>query len=237
MISVCMATFNGERFLRQQMESILSQLSSDDEVLVSDDGSTDNTMIVLESFRDSRIRIFKNSFHSPIKNFEFLVAHANGDIIITSDQDDLWLDGRVKEVVRMHREDNVTLVICKAQTINSNGELIRESFFADDDPVAHSLLYNLYRNPFLGCCLSMKRELLPYILPYPPKIAMHDIWMGLVAQKYFTVAYYGERPLVQYRRYGLNYTSLHRYGFLYKIQYRLYFLIELCRRGRMMHRK
>lgn len=230
-----MATYNGGRFLKQQMESILRQLSADDEVVVSDDGSSDDTLSVLESFGDSRIKVYNNSFHSPVKNFEFAISQAKGDIIITSDQDDVWLDGRVDEVVKMHQEEGVTLVICKAQTVNADGKVLRESFFADENPVAHSLIHNLYKNPYLGCCLSMKRELLPYALPYPERIAMHDIWMGLVAQRYFSVAYYGERPLVQYRRYGLNFTSLHHHSFCHKVKYRLYFLKELFKRGRRLH--
>lgn len=236
MISVCLASFNGEEYIRLQIESILRQLSDEDELIISDDGSSDRTVHIIQSIGDRRIKLYQNHFHSPINNFEFLLGEASGDIIITSDQDDLWLEGRVSEVEKMHNEKDVQLIICKCQTINGEGKVLKESFYSEDDPVSHSLLHNLWKNPYLGCCLSMTKEVIPYILPFPPKIAMHDIWEGLVVQAFFKVAYYGERPLVQYRRHGDNFTTLHKYPISYKIQYRYYFLKELIKRKFKMRR-
>ncbi|MHB9097317.1 MAG: glycosyltransferase, partial [Syntrophales bacterium] len=98
-ISVCMATHNGERFIRRQMETILTQLAPDDEVVISDDSSTDGTLEIVRSFADSRIRLFVgNTFFSPTFNFESALRQARGDIIVLADQDDIWLDNKVMVV-------------------------------------------------------------------------------------------------------------------------------------------
>ncbi len=86
-ISVCMATHNGGRYLRQQLESILRQLGPDDEVVISDDSSTDNTLAIINCFADPRIcTLTNNTFSSPIFNFENALKHATGEIIVLSDQ-------------------------------------------------------------------------------------------------------------------------------------------------------
>ena len=104
MISVCMATYNGERFIVGQIRSILSQLNADDELIISDDGSTDDTTILIEGIGDKRITLLNGGFHSPIKNFENAIKHAKGDVVYLSDQDDLWLPGRVEAALKLHND-------------------------------------------------------------------------------------------------------------------------------------
>jgi glycosyltransferase involved in cell wall biosynthesis len=95
-ISVCMATHNGARFIRRQLETILTQLAPGDEVVISDDSSTDGTLEIIDSFDDPRIRLFTgNTFFGPIFNFENALRKAMGEIIVLADQDDIWLDGKV----------------------------------------------------------------------------------------------------------------------------------------------
>lgn len=98
MVSVCLATYNGEKYIRQQIESILPQLSAADEIVVSDDESTDQTVPILESFNDSRIHIYihkrrneKVVWDYATHNFENALSHAKGDYIFLSDQDDVFL--------------------------------------------------------------------------------------------------------------------------------------------------
>ena len=97
MITVCIATFNGEKYIREQLNSILFQLSLQDEVIVSDDGSTDNTISIIKSFNDKRIKIIDGVHrHSPTLNFENALKEAKGDYIFLADQDDVWKDDKVK---------------------------------------------------------------------------------------------------------------------------------------------
>lgn len=226
MISVCMCTYNGAKYIKEQVESILRELTEDDELIVSDDGSVDDTLQIIEKFNDSRVKILHSTAHSPIYNFEYALMHAKGDYIFLSDQDDVWNKGRVKEALRLHQEFHKDLVLCNAELIDQNGVVFDKSFIKSDDPTDHSLLKNLIHNPYTGNCMSFSRRLLHYILPFPKGIAMHDIWIGLVAQKYLNCAYC-PIPLVKFRRHGQNFTAKHKCSFKYKILYRLKFIKEI----------
>ena len=95
-----MATYNGSKYIRQQVESILIQLSFEDEVIISDDGSLDETLQVLQEIGDIRVKICKNEPpHGVVENFENAIKHAVGDYIFLCDQDDVWMPGKVKKVL------------------------------------------------------------------------------------------------------------------------------------------
>jgi len=89
MISVCIATYNGEKYIKEQLDSIINQLDKNDEIIISDDGSSDNTIKIIESYKDGRIVLYKNSFKNVVLNFEFAIDKSKGDYIFLSDQDDI----------------------------------------------------------------------------------------------------------------------------------------------------
>ena len=90
MISVCMATYNGEKYIQEQIDSILCQLSKDDELVISDDHSTDATCDIIKSYNDRRIKLFLNELAKGVThNFENALLHSKGDIIFLADQDDV----------------------------------------------------------------------------------------------------------------------------------------------------
>ena len=92
-----MATYNGADYLRPHIDSILSQLSDDDELIISDDSSTDATVKIIQEIGDKRIRLLEgNTFRNPIFNFEYALQQASGELIFLADQDDIWLPGKVK---------------------------------------------------------------------------------------------------------------------------------------------
>ena len=96
MISVCLATFNGEKYIYQQLSSILSQLSDIDEIIVSDDGSADKTIEIVKSIKDKRIKLFHNPYRQGIiHNVENALRESKGNIIFLSDQDDVWLNNKI----------------------------------------------------------------------------------------------------------------------------------------------
>lgn len=99
-ITVCLASYNGQNFIKEQIESILSQLSAIDELIVSDDISSDSTLDIVNSFKDDRIKILSGiKFASPIRNFENALKYATGDVIFLSDQDDVWLPNKVRVMI------------------------------------------------------------------------------------------------------------------------------------------
>lgn len=226
MISVCMATYNGEKFIREQIDSILYQLNPNDELIISDDNSSDSTNEIIESYNDNRIKLYHTNFHSPIKNFEYAIRHAKGEYIFLSDQDDVWLPNRVKESMTRHIEEGAILTLCNAELIDKHGFVYQKSFQTEKNPLNNNLFYRLYHNPYTGNCMSIRRDLLEYILPFPANIAMHDIWIGLNAQKKNRCSYIST-PLIQFRRHGSNFTATHKRPFWKKITYRLYLLVKL----------
>jgi len=208
-MSVCMATRNGGRFIAEQLESILRQLEPDDEVIISDDSSTDDTIAVIRSFKDERIRLFEgNRSYNPTFNFENAIRNASGDIIALSDQDDIWLDGKVavvKKTVTASTE-RFFMVILNGLIID-DAENIHPRTIAEQTGAANGVLRNLFDSSYIGCCMAFKRDLLEIALPFPKTVPMHDWWMGLLNEIYGTVRFI-DTITIRYRRHGETFTDL-----------------------------
>lgn len=199
-----MATYNGERYLRAQLESILSQLGEDDELVIQDDGSTDATLAILRECADPRMRIERNDRNlGVIRTVEIALGRAHGAYVFLSDQDDIWLPGRVERALTLLGSHDLVVVNCRV--VDEALKTVNEDFFVymDSGP---GFLRNLYRNTFLGCCMSFRRELLERALPFPQPIPMHDMWIGLVATVWGSVCFHPE-ALVLYRRHESAVTS------------------------------
>jgi glycosyltransferase involved in cell wall biosynthesis len=190
-----MATYNGAPFVRAQLDSILAQLTSGDELIVSDDGSTDGTAELVESFGDRRIRCYRNAFRSITRNFEFALRHARGDIVFLADQDDVWLPGKVAE--SCEELEHASLVVTDCIVADADGNALCGSYFKlmGSRP---GLWRNFWRNGFHGCCMAFRRELLQIALPIPPDVA-HDYWIGMLAELCGKTSFL-PRPLLLYRR-------------------------------------
>lgn len=180
MISVCIATYNGARYIAEQLASILKQLSAEDEVVVSDDGSTDGTIDIVRSLNDRRIRIVDGPRrHSPTLNFEWALRNAIGEYIFLADQDDVWLEGKVRRCVE--ELQMCDCVVSDARVTDSLLNTTSESLFQLMHIKRGRLSNLLWRNGYTGCCMAFKREVLSKALPFPTDIPMHDIWIGNVA--------------------------------------------------------
>ena len=231
MISVCMATYNGEKYIRQQVESILCQLGKEDEIVVSDDGSKDGTVQIIKSFQDSRIMVVRNEEeHGLIGNFENALRHANGDVIFLSDQDDVWKPDKVKVILKaLHDAD---LVVHDAELIDAVGKSLGKNYYSC---LHHSsnFLMNLWKTRFLGCCMAFNRRVLQDSLPFPKRIVGHDYWIGMFALTKYRVCFIPD-ILISYRRHGENVSSsaeASNESLCYKIiQKRLYMLFALMQR-------
>lgn len=210
-VSVCVATYNGEKFIKEQINSILNQLAKIDEVIISDDSSSDRTVEIIKAINDPRIKIFENNeFRSPIYNFGNALSKADGDIIFLADQDDIWLEGKVlivKEVFAA--KSDVTLVCSNGRMIDENGNIIQDLIYSSKYKFCAKLIHNIIKNKFLGCTLVVRKNMLPYILPFPNNIPMHDIWIGFMNEIYGRV-YYIDKPLILYRKHGRNFSPSKR---------------------------
>ncbi len=204
MISVCIPTYNGQEFILQQIESILNQLNENDEIVVSDDNSTDNTIAILNSLNDVRIKIYYNEGkNGVIYNIENALKKCKGDFIFLSDQDDIWLENKVE--VSLQALQKATLVVSDCHIANHKLEIIQNSFFETNKSHKNKWLA-LTRNPYIGCCMAFKKELLELALPFPKKLPMHDIWLGNVAAFYFNFSFI-DNKLIFYRRHDKNASS------------------------------
>ena len=231
MISVCIATLNGGRFVREQVKSVLPQLSEDDEVVVSDDGSTDDTVEILKSINDKRMKVCQNEGrHGFIWNFENALKKAKGDVIFLCDQDDIWKPEKVKVVLRALKDHDIVLhdaeIIdkdgTKAGILYSEGLHKREGFWS-----------NLWKTRWLGCCMAFRKNVLEYALPFPHHIVGHDGWISAVGLAKFDY-YYIADALMWYRRHGENASTAseesHNSWYYMLIKKRLCLLIEISRR-------
>jgi glycosyltransferase involved in cell wall biosynthesis len=196
-----MATYNGEKYVFEQLESILKQIGESDEVIVSDDSSTDGTLAIISSFNDKRIKILEDQeFKNPIFNFENALQHAVGDVIFLSDQDDIWHNDKVKTF--METIKTCDMVVSDCSFIDDDGSILLESYFN----LVHSspgVIRNLKKNTYFGCCMAFKRNILKKALPFPKDIPMHDIWLGFVSDLFFKSVFIPQK-LTLYRKHNNN---------------------------------
>lgn len=204
-ISVCMATYNGERFLKKQLESIINQTLKVDEIIISDDGSTDNTLRIIENIQSPIIKVVRGPRQGVIKNFENSLKISKGDYIFLADQDDIWTLDKVEKTIELLKDND--LVIHNASIIDQNEKIIFDSSFFEIRNSKKGLLKNLYKNSYIGCCMAFNRKILNKVLPFPNDIPMHDSWIGLVAELYGKV-YFNKEVLFYYRRHEMNVTGL-----------------------------
>lgn len=230
MISVCIATYNGEQYIKAQLESILCQLFDGDEIIISDDSSNDRTVEIIKSFDSDSIVLLENqTFKSPVFNFENTLHYAKNDFIFLSDQDDIWEENKVSTIMQ-HLQNN-DLVLSDASLIDAEGKKISASFFALNRS-APGLFKNLVKNSYIGCTMAFNRKILQHALPFPANTPMHDWWIGLIAEMFGKV-YFCKEPLVCYRRHESNASSSAEgspYTLGEKIYMRVLLLVNLAKR-------
>ncbi len=184
-ISVCMATYNGERFLDAQMRSILEQLSPLDEVIVVDDCSTDGTRSLIGSFSDSRIKLFINDQRRrEVYSFCRAMGLSRNPHIFLADQDDVWLPGRVRRMSAAL--ERAALVATNFQWIDAVGDQLSISVNGVRADESGKFLKNLAgifigKTSYFGCALAFRRDLMPLILPIPAYVESHDLWVAMAA--------------------------------------------------------
>lgn len=229
MISVCIASYNGEKYIKTQLTSILHQLDISDEVIISDDGSTDNTIEVIESLEDPRIIIYKNNFKNVVKNFEFAIKKSKGDYIFLSDQDDIWNPKKV-EVCLKDFNNGYDLVLSDCSIFEADPKRPVEDSFFQFNKSNKGILRNIIKNSYIGCCMAFSKEVKEKILPFPSNLPMHDSWIGLIGEIYFKVNFNPEK-LVLYRRHSANASDTgsgrSKYSLFRKIGFRISLIYNL----------
>jgi glycosyltransferase involved in cell wall biosynthesis len=206
-----MATYNGAKFVQEQLASILSELGPLDEVIVCDDGSTDETVRILKSFLDQRIHIYSNSVRlGHVRNFERALSLARGELIFLADQDDVWIPGRVLAMVEsLDSHNGALLVASNFDLIDENGMpvgLFRKLGLARKSKIGQVFAIFAGRSPYFGCTFLMNRQCLSLCLPIPESIESHDIWIALVSSVFGKVVNLPNATLM-HRLHGSNLTA------------------------------
>lgn len=197
--------YNGESYIAPQIHSILDQLGPLDEIVVVDDCSRDESVQIVNTFDDPRIRLLRNDTNLGILGtFERALRESTGDILFLSDQDDVWRADKVERVVSIFESDPaITMVVSDAQVIDGAGNVTAHSFFSQRGAFSAGLVQNLVKNKYLGCTMAFRRKVLGCFLPIPKDVPMHDMWFGLLNQIYGRTAFLNQ-PLISYRRHACN---------------------------------
>ncbi len=224
-IDVLMATYNGEKYLKEQIDSILNQTYKNIQIIISDDCSTDSTREILKQYeQNEKIKIYyqeKNLGY--IKNFEFLLRNVENNIYMLSDQDDVWKEQKIEKSVEKLKNENLDLVFGDLEVVDENLNTLYGSFnkFMKLDRKiekyidSYKLQY-LY-NCITGCTIISRKKLIDKILPLPnnSKYMVHDYWMGLMVALNGKIGYIKE-TYIKYRQHGNNQVGIEKKSHKFK---------------------
>lgn len=204
-VSVAMATYNGSAHVAEQLASILGQLGPRDEVVVVDDASTDDTVAVLSANGDPRVRVVESPVNRGyVRAFEAALGATRGDVVLLSDQDDVWLPGRRDAMVQALRDHQV--VATNLVTLGGPDALRGPFGQADwklgprDDgrPVANLVGIIAGLKPYYGCAMGVRRDALATVLPFPPHLVeSHDLWLAMYGNLVGSIAHLDRRTLAR----------------------------------------
>lgn len=243
-ISVCMATYNGSACVAEQVASILKQLKPGDELIIVDDCSTDKTVEVVRNFSDPRIKIYFNERNrSHVFSFGRAISLASNDIIMMSDQDDIWIEGRLDLMIKKLTDTGALLVSTNSSFIDMNGEptsypldRLKESDSTKYIKNISSILIG--KKNYYGCAMALNRKLIDTVLPIPDFVESHDLWIAMAANILGSNAHIENDTL--YRRVHKNNASIISRKLLPKLWSRVVFLrsiLVLLYRGKIKRNK
>jgi len=237
-ISVAMISYQGAKYIEEQLDTILATLGDEDEVIVSDDGSTDGTREILVRYetKDMRVRMIDGPKKGVKANVENALRACQGKYIFLADQDDIWMPEKVEKVMATLTDPQVGLVVHDAiVTDGTCQEVVLDSFYSLKGSGA-GVLKNIWRNTYIGCCMAFKRELLEEVLPIPGYIEMHDQWIGVINDSLHRGTKFIPDKLIKYRRHGNNASGMSHYGVARMIRNRVCFVWALlCRKMGLQH--
>lgn len=205
-----MTTFNGMRFLAKQVESIQAQLGPDDELVVGDDQSTDNTVAYLRGLNDPRIKVHVNEQRlRHVRNFEACIAHATGELLVMSDQDDIWCPGKIdrtREIFETYPD--VTLFHHALELVDVEDRPLGRRYETKGVGLQNGsafLLRQFIRGEIFGSASALRASACRFLMPFPEAVYAHDHWFA-IANAVCGKVYLSNEPLLLYRQHESNLT-------------------------------
>ena len=228
-VSICMALYNGAKFVEEQIDSILPQLDHpNDEIIIVDDFSKDNSIEVISNYNDPRIKLIKNTSNiGYIKTFEKAINLSKNDIIFLSDQDDIWIENRL---ILMYNElvGSNSLLLCSnfSSFANNTGNYIerfKTKLSKNDSNKNFKNIIGIFKGKmaYFGCTMAFKKEFKNKILPFPKYIDAHDLWLAMIGNIMGTILHLEENTIL-HRIHGEN-TSFKKRKLKQKIYTRFLF--------------
>ena len=217
MISVVMCSYNGEKYISKQLESILSQMPGEDELVISYDGSEDQTISIIHSFMQKyhHIKLFQGPRQGFVRNFIFAIGQATGDIIFLSDQDDIWMDRKIETVKNgLEQNNKYKVALHNMYLFNDNDDIIKEKFINFHHGVMRNVMFSCY----WGCCMAFKKEFLNNNFFFPNGIISHDQWIGIISEINKSSIFIDD-ILIGHRIHGDNMSK--EGSFISKVEFRL----------------
>lgn len=211
-IFIAMATYNGERYISEQLDSILSQTIKPAQIIVSDDRSTDKTPDILKAYTQSGMVNFSVNMNNQgvIANFKNAVSLVDGPgYIALSDQDDIWLPEKLQVLLDRLKaiDDGQTpaMVYSDLTVVDRSGQVLNPSFWNElgQDGYRHCLQTLLFGNFVTGCTILMNKKMAELLKTMPLDVPMHDAWLALIAFSFGKVDVESQ-PLVHYRKHENN---------------------------------
>jgi glycosyltransferase involved in cell wall biosynthesis len=206
LVSIPIITYNGERYLRRQLDSIYCQTYENIEVVACDDGSTDTTRDILEEYRSSHgLRYVINPSNlGYLRNFEKALSLCRGELFAPSDQDDIWLPSKIESLIVALGDRSLAcsdaVLIDEFDTPFADSAMRYSNLSACSGKPFFQLLFSSF---VIGCTALYSADLVRRALPIPEGELFHDWWMSLVASTMKGISYY-PGPLVRYRQHTTN---------------------------------
>jgi glycosyltransferase involved in cell wall biosynthesis len=225
-LSIALCTYNGAAYLNEQLESIAAQTRTPDELVISDDQSTDDTLRLIEEFAATagfRVRLSVNESNlGTAKNFEKAISLCRGDVIVLSDQDDVWHSDKLESIERLFAEKpQLALVFSNAELVDETLRLFDQTFFDlvhfNDEKQrlvksGRALDLQLRENLFLGCTMALRATLKELVLPISGDGPLvHDGWIMLLVAAVGEIDFIN-RPLVKYRQHSAQQCRVSKTG-------------------------
>lgn len=203
-VSVCLATYNGKKYIEQQINSILPQLNVSDELLISDDGSTDGTLEYILDLEEKNkiIRVIHGPQKGANANFFNLFQNAQNDIIFISDQDDIWMPNKIDNVCKKFDENSKISVVLHSDIIFYE----KENREVHCNKLRHGFFVNLMKNSYSGHRMAFRKEFRNKFLKKTELCPAYDMYIGLLAEKY-GCGYFLNEILDRHIMHGLNVTK------------------------------
>lgn len=232
--SVAMAVYQGELYIKKQLDSIIAQLADDDELVISYDSSTDRTWDIIHAYaeEDRRIFVVKDEGRGVVDNFNNALAHCRGKYLFIADQDDIWLPGKIAGMIGAFEATNASLLVHNGVTIDETDAVISGDFFSTYR-IGPSFWRNFMKSRYSGCCMAFTAEFAAFALPIPREVDAYDRYLALCAEKYAQIGFLTDIWIL-HRLHGKNVTPQRQRSFSKIIKTRLTMAEALRRKGRVL---